>query len=52
MNDSDARAREPQLSPIDTPSGGGVNEDWLATLVGLGLLVLALFGLIPDAVLW
>lgn len=50
MNDSDSR--EPELSATDTPSGGGVSEDWLATLAGLGLLVLALLGAIPDAVLW
>lgn len=52
MNNNDSSAREPELSATDTPSGGGIGEDWWATLVGLGLLVLALLGLIPDAVLW
>lgn len=52
MNDSDSRARDPELSTIDTPSGGGIGEDWLATLVGLAILILALLGLVPDAVLW
>lgn len=33
-------------------SGNGLNEDWLATIVGLALLGLALLGLVPDAVLW
>lgn len=32
--------------------GGALNEDWLATIVGLAILALALLGLIPDAVLW
>jgi hypothetical protein len=41
-----------QLSATDTPSGGGISEDWLATLLGLAILALALFGFIPDAVLW
>lgn len=39
-------------SPADTPSGGGVDEDWLATIAGLAILALALFGLIPGKVLW
>lgn len=52
MNHDDSPSREPELSATDTPSGGGIGEDWLATLVGLGLLVLALLGLVPDAVLW
>lgn len=46
------RELESELSATDKPSGGGVSEDAWATLVGLALLFLALFGLIPDAVLW
>jgi len=51
---SDRKPDEPELelAPTDTPSGGGVSEDWLATLLGLVLLALALSGLVPDAVLW
>lgn len=41
-----------ELSAVDTPSGGGINEDWLATIIGLAILALALLGLIPEAVLW
>mgnify|MGYP001171413048 CR=1 FL=1 len=52
MSDGESRHREPELSATDTPSGGGIGEDWLATLAGLGLLLLALLGLIPDGVLW
>jgi hypothetical protein len=52
MNDDDSRVREPELSATDTPSGGGISEDWWATIAGLGLLALSLLGLIPDAVLW
>jgi hypothetical protein len=52
MNDNDSRVRDPELSATDRPSGGGISEDSWATFVGLALLVLALFGLIPDAVLW
>ena len=52
MSDGESRHREPELSATDTSSGGGIGEDWLATLAGLGLLLLALLGLIPDGVLW
>jgi hypothetical protein len=52
MSDIDSRTREPELSATDKPSGGGISEDWWATIVGLGLLFLALLGAIPDAVLW
>lgn len=52
MNDMKPEEQELELAPTDTPSGGGVSEDWLATLLGLAMLALALFGLIPDAVLW
>ena len=33
-------------------AGGFLSEDWLATIVGLGILALALAGLIPDGLLW
>jgi len=36
----------------DPASGGLLSEDWLATLVGLGILLLALAGLIPAGLLW
>ena len=36
----------------DESSGGGLSEDWLAVIVGLGILLLALFGLIPAGLLW
>lgn len=36
----------------DAPAGGFLSEDWLATLVGLGILILALAGLIPEGLLW
>lgn len=36
----------------DTDSSGFLNEDWLATLIGLGILALALFGLIPAGLIW
>ncbi len=52
MSEQHPVSREPELAATDKPSGGGISEDWLATIVGLGLLVLALFGLIPKAVLW
>lgn len=50
--DDDSRVRDIELAATDKPSGGGISEDWAATLVGLGLVLLALFGLIPSAVLW
>lgn len=43
---------ELELTATDKPSGGGMSEDWLATLLGLAILALALLGLFPDAVLW
>lgn len=44
---------EGEYSPIDTPSGGGINEDWLATAVGLALLALALLGIFKaEWVIW
>lgn len=52
MSDQDARSKDLELSATDKPSGGGISEDWWATLVGLALLVLALLGFIPKAVLW
>ncbi len=46
--------RESDVAETETPSGGGggLNEDWLATIVGLAILALALLGFIPKAVLW
>ena len=52
MNNSDSRPKDPDLSPTDKPSGGGMSEDWWATFIGLGLALLALLGFVPDAVLW
>lgn len=52
MSDKHPVSSDPDLAPTDIPSGGGISEDWLATVVGLGLLVLALLGAIPKAVLW
>jgi hypothetical protein len=52
MTDRNSRIDPPELSATDTPSGGGIGEDWLATIAGLALLLLSLFGFIPDAVLW
>lgn len=52
MNTSDSRISDPELSPADKPSGGGMSEDWWATLIGLGLAVLALLGFVPKTVLW
>ena len=48
MSDNDSSARP----EADAAGGGLLNEDWLATIVGLALLALALLGLVPDAVLW
>ncbi|MFO7325668.1 MAG: hypothetical protein DIU62_008120 [Pseudomonadota bacterium] len=36
----------------DASQEGGLSEDWLATIVGLSILALALFGLIPAGLLW
>jgi hypothetical protein len=36
----------------DASPQGGLNEDWLATIVGLCILALALLGLIPAGLLW
>lgn len=52
MSERHPVSSDPELAATDRPSGGGINEDWAATIVGLGLLALALFGLIPKAVLW
>lgn len=46
---------EPEVAETEAEpaSGGGrLNEDWLATIVGLAILALALLGLVPEAVLW
>jgi hypothetical protein len=32
--------------------GGRWSEDWLATIIGLAILALALLGLIPQTILW
>lgn len=52
MSDREPDKTEIELTATDTPSGGGMSEDWLATLLGLAILALALFGLLPEAVLW
>jgi len=52
MSDKDPNETERELTSMDTPSGGGMSEDWLATILGLAILALALLGLLPDAVLW
>ena len=36
----------------DAPEGGFLTEDWLATIVGLVILGLAMAGLIPKGLLW
>lgn len=36
----------------DAPEGGFFSEDWLATIVGIGILALAIAGLIPEGLLW
>lgn len=38
--------------PKAPPRSAFLNEDWLATIVGLAILGLALLGLIPKTVLW
>lgn len=48
MNDTDDHAG----SGDEGGSGGFLNEDWAAAVVGLAILAFALFGLIPDALLW
>ena len=52
MSDREPDKMESELTATDTPSGGGMSEDWLATLLGLAILALALLGLLPDSVLW
>lgn len=52
MNNPDSRLRDPELAATDKPSGGGMNEDWWATAVGLGLIAIALLGFIPRGLLW
>lgn len=52
MSENETPDETPELLATDMPSGGDSHEDWWATLVGLGLLVMALLGLIPDVVLW
>jgi hypothetical protein len=52
MNNSDSRTRDPELSATDKPSGGGMSEDWWATVIGLSLAVLALLGFVPKGILW
>ena len=36
----------------EAPEGGFFSEDWLATIVGLVILGLAMAGLIPKGLLW
>ncbi len=52
MKNSEPPLRDPELSPTDKPSGGGMSEDWWATVIGLGLAALALLGLVPNGILW
>lgn len=52
MKNTDSRLRDPELAATDKPSGGGMSEDWWATLIGLALALIALLGLVPNAVLW
>lgn len=52
MSDREPDKQEIELTATDTPSGGGISEDWLATLLGLAILALALLGLLPDSVVW
>jgi hypothetical protein len=52
MKNSDSRPRDPELAATDKPSGGGMSEDWWATLVGLALALIALLGFVPNSVLW
>ncbi len=52
MKKTDSRPHDPDLAATDKPSGGGMSEDWWATLVGLGLALIALLGFIPNGVLW
>ncbi|MFF0573367.1 hypothetical protein ACFY19_38895 [Streptosporangium saharense] len=40
-------AERPGASPVETEGRAAVNEDWAATVVGLVLLALVLFGVIP-----
>ncbi|MER7134080.1 hypothetical protein [Streptosporangium saharense] len=37
----------PRADPVETEGRVAVNEDWAATVVGLVLLALVLFGVIP-----
>jgi hypothetical protein len=39
-------------TPEDAAGSSMWSEDWLATLIGLAILALALLGLIPQTVLW
>jgi hypothetical protein len=48
MNEQDIDKPEEDASPQE----GGLSEDWLATLVGLSILALALLGLVPQGLLW
>jgi hypothetical protein len=52
MSKTDSKLRDPELDPTDKPSGGGMSEDWWATLVGLALALIALLGFVPNSVLW
>lgn len=52
MSDRTSDSEELELTATDTPSGGGVNEDWVATILGLAILALALLGVIPNELLW
>lgn len=47
MSEDDSNALED-----DAPEGGILSEDWLATIVGLAILALAIAGLIPKGLLW
>jgi hypothetical protein len=43
---------EDPVDPAEESGGGLFSEDWLATVVGIGILLLALAGLIPKEWLW
>lgn len=46
-------SEEDSNTPEDEAREGGfLSEDWLATIVGLVILTLAIAGLIPSGLLW
>lgn len=47
MSDEDSKTSED-----GAPQAEFLSEDWLATIVGLVLLALAMAGLIPESLLW